>query len=54
MAAMEGFVMYAWILTPSGRTAINIESAEQMAAGDQAVADCRAEQRQHDRPAFRW
>lgn len=40
MAAMEGFVMYAWILTPNGRTAINIwETAEQMAAGDHAVAD---------------
>ncbi|MGD9714351.1 MAG: hypothetical protein AB7V46_20155 [Thermomicrobiales bacterium] len=40
MTGMDGFVMYAWILTPTGRVAINIwESAEQQAAGDQAVAD---------------
>ena len=40
LAAMEGFVLYAWIQTETGRTAINIwETAEQMAAGDQAVAD---------------
>ncbi len=40
LAGMEGFVMYAWILLPTARVAINIwETAEQMAAGDQAVAD---------------
>lgn len=40
MAGMDGFVMYAWILTTTGRTAINIwETAEQQAAGDQAVAE---------------
>lgn len=40
LAGMEGFVLYAWILTETGRVAINVwETAEQMAAGDQAVAD---------------
>ncbi len=40
MESMDGFVMYAWILTPTGRVAINIwETVEQQAAGDQAVAE---------------
>ncbi|MBX3069036.1 MAG: hypothetical protein KF883_00910 [Thermomicrobiales bacterium] len=40
MMGMEGFVLYAWIQTETGRVAINIwETADQMAAGDQAVSD---------------
>lgn len=40
LAEMDGFVLYAWIQTETGRVAINIwETAEQLAAGDQVVAD---------------
>jgi hypothetical protein len=44
LAAMEGFVLYTWILTDTGRLAINIwETMEQLEAGDQAVAEYVAE-----------
>lgn len=40
LSAMDGFVLYGWLGTPEGRIAFNIwETAEQLAAGDQAVAD---------------
>ena len=40
LMGMDGFILYAWVQTETGRTAINIwETAEQMAAGDQAVAE---------------
>ncbi len=39
LAAMPGFVLYAWLQTEDGRTAINIwETADQLAAGNDAVA----------------
>jgi hypothetical protein len=39
-AAMEGFVLYCWMHTEGGRVSFNIwETAEQMEAGNQAVAD---------------
>jgi hypothetical protein len=39
-AAMDGFVLYCWMHTASGRISFNIwETAEQMEAGNQAVAD---------------
>ncbi len=43
-AAMPGFVMYAYILTETGRVGINIwETTADRDAGDQAVADWAAE-----------
>jgi hypothetical protein len=37
---MDGFVLYGWLGTPDGRISFNIwETAEQLAAGDQYVAD---------------
>src|SRR5215213_5160776 len=39
LAAMPGFVLYGWIQTEDGRTAINIwETAAQLAAGNDAIA----------------
>lgn len=44
LAAMDGFVLYAWILTEAGRLSMNIwETADQLAAGDEAVAAFVAE-----------
>jgi hypothetical protein len=44
LAAMDGFVLYAWIQVEGGRVAINIwETAEQLDAGNAAVADFVAE-----------
>ena len=38
-AAMPGFVLYCWIQTEVGRTAINIwETADHLAAGNEAIA----------------
>lgn len=38
--AMDGFVLYCWMHTPDGRISFNVwETAEQLAAGNQAVAD---------------
>ena len=40
LAAMEGFVLYAWMQVENGRVALNIwETMEQLEAGNQAVAD---------------
>lgn len=40
LSAMPGFVLYAWLQTDGGRTAINIwETAEQLRAGNEAVAE---------------
>lgn len=40
LGAMPGFVLYAWLQTDTGRTAINIwETAEQVRAGNEAVAE---------------
>ena len=40
LRAMPGFVLYGWIQTEGGRTAINIwQTAEQLRAGNAAVAD---------------
>lgn len=37
---MDGFVLYGWLGTPDGRISFNIwETAEQLAAGDEAIAD---------------
>ncbi|HET9661429.1 MAG TPA: hypothetical protein VFP05_13920 [Thermomicrobiales bacterium] len=37
---MDGFVLYGWLGTPDGRISFNIwETADQLAAGDQYVAD---------------
>jgi hypothetical protein len=42
-AAMDGFVLYGWMHTDSGRVSFNIwETAEHLAAGNQAVADYAA------------
>jgi hypothetical protein len=39
-AAMDGFVLYCWMHTDGGRASFNIwETAEHLAAGNQAVAD---------------
>jgi hypothetical protein len=39
LAAMPGFVLYAWLQTADGRTAINIwETPDQQAAGNEVVA----------------
>jgi len=39
IAAMPGFVLYLWLQTAEGRTAINIwETADHLAAGNEAVA----------------
>ena len=39
-AAMEGFVLYGWMQVEGGRVSFNIwETAEQLEAGNQAVAD---------------
>ena len=39
LQAMPGFVLYCWIETEGGRTALNIwETEEQLRAGDEAVA----------------
>src|SRR5215213_2845567 len=39
LAAMPGFVLYAWLQTADGRTAINIwETPDQQAAGNELVA----------------
>ncbi len=44
LAAMDGFVLYAWILTGTGRLSMNIwETREQLQAGDEAVAAFVAE-----------
>lgn len=44
LKAMDGFILYCWILTEDGRVAINIwESAEQLVAGDEAVTAWAAE-----------
>ena len=41
---MPGFVMYALVMTENGRAGINIwETADQLDAGDQVVADWAAE-----------
>lgn len=40
LQAMDGFVLYGWMMTPEGRVAFNIwETADQLAAGDKAIAD---------------
>jgi hypothetical protein len=37
---MEGFVLYGWMQVEGGRVSFNIwETAEQLEAGNQAVAD---------------
>jgi hypothetical protein len=39
LAAMPGFVLYAWLQTADGRTAINVwETPDQQAAGNEVVA----------------
>jgi hypothetical protein len=39
LAAMPGFVLYAWLQTEGGRTALNIwETPDQQAAGNEVVA----------------
>ncbi len=44
LTAMDGFILYCWILTEDGRVAINIwETAEQLAAGNEAVTVWAAE-----------
>jgi hypothetical protein len=44
LAAMDGFVLYAWMQVDGGRVAINIwETAEQLEAGNEAVAAFVAE-----------
>jgi hypothetical protein len=38
LAAMPGFVLYAWLQTADGRTAINIwETADQLVAGNAVI-----------------
>lgn len=40
LRAMDGFILYGWMMTPEGRLSFNIwETAEQLVAGDKAVAD---------------
>ncbi len=40
LRAMDGFILYGWMMTPEGRLSFNIwETADQLAAGDKAVAD---------------
>jgi hypothetical protein len=39
LADMPGFVLYGWMQTEEGRTAVNIwETADQLAAGNEAIA----------------